>query len=51
MTAREHYLQAELLLREIDQDLPVAQTQQALQIIGIQSQIAQTHALLSMREE
>ena len=48
MKPEEHCRQAELILKEIDQDLPVANTQQALQVIGIQTQIAQAHALIAM---
>jgi len=47
MSPGEHRKQAELILKEVAQDLPVAQTQQALQVMGIQVQMAQAHALLA----
>ena len=42
--AEEHARQAELILREIEQDLPTAQVQQG-EVLMIQSQLALVHAL------
>jgi hypothetical protein len=47
MSWSEHVKQAELLLREAEQDLAAERTQQGLQRIDISVQIALTHAVLA----
>lgn len=51
MSPGEHRKQAELILRETEQALPVAQTQREIQTIDIQVQMAQAHALLAGKVE